>query len=345
MCRSAMAKSFACGILAAGGVVATAGVAGCVSDAGGEQTAPVTSGPALAETMLVSDGSGAAFHDPDLVNAWGVARDADGLFWIADNGSGRITIVDSTGAPSTGEYRSDQFEVGAGITGIVAATDRSLAADFIVASETGEVFRINGDQCANKGILFAKQPHAIYKGVAVETVDGAAMVLAANFHAGTVDAFDASGKLVSCDTSFIDPHLPAGYAPFNLIAADGMVWVSYAKQDPQKHDEVDGAGLGLIDEFDAHGTFVKRFTTGGELNAPWALVRIADLLYVGNFGDGHITMFDVASGKDVGQLDIAAIDGLWGIVADSPTQLHVTAGPEMEAHGLFAALAPGKSGH
>ena len=328
------AVAFACGILAAG----------CMGDAGGEQSAPVTNAPGFMETRLVSDGSGAAFHDANLVNAWGIARDSDGLFWIADNGTGRITIVDNTGAPSNGEYRSDQFNVGDGITGIVAANP-ALDADFMVASESGELFRINGDDNPTGGISFAKQADASYKGIAVETVDGATIVLAANFHQGRVDAFDASGKLVSCDTTFIDPTLAAGYAPFNVVAADGMVWVSYAQQDADKADEVDGPGLGLIDEFDAHGNFMKRFTTGGDLNAPWAMVRIADLLYVGNFGDGHISMFNVASGKQMGQLDASPIDGLWGIVADTPTSLYVAAGPDMEAHGLFAHLAPGTANH
>ena len=330
MTRFNLAASFACGILAAG----------CIGNAGSEQAAPVTSGPGFAETMLVSDGAGAAFRDPDLVNAWGVARDADGLFWIADNGTGTITIVDDTGAPSKGEYRSDQFDVGDGITGIVAA-NAALDADFMVASETGELFRINGDENPKSGIRFVKQPNASYKGVAVETVDNATIVLAANFHQGRVDAFDASGKLVSCDTTFIDPQLPAGYAPFNVVAADGIVWVSFAQQDADKADEVDGPGLGLIDEFDAHGNFMKRFATAGDLNAPWAMARIADLLFVGNFGDGRITVFDVASGKRMRQLDAAPVDGLWGIVADTPTSLYVTAGPGMEAHGLFAHLAPG----
>ncbi len=330
MCRFTFAvATTACGILATG----------CIGDPGAQQTAPVTSGPQLTETRLVSDGSGAAFQDPQLVNAWGVARDADGLFWIADNGTGRITIVDDTGAPSHGEYRTDQFVVGEGITGIVAASDPALDADFMVASESGQIFRINGDECDNKGIVFAKQANASYKGVAVETVDGAAVVLAADFHHGRVDAFDAHGKLLSCDTSFIDPALPAGYAPFNLLAADGMVYVAFAQQDAQKADEVAGPGLGLIDEFDAHGTFVRRFATGGDLDAPWGMARLGGMLYVGNFGDGHITIFDAATAKHIAQVDAAPVDGLWGIVAESPTTLYVAAGPDEEAHGLFARLA------
>ncbi|HSN30006.1 MAG TPA: TIGR03118 family protein, partial [Kofleriaceae bacterium] len=223
---------------------------------------------------------------------------------------------------------------------IVAASDPALDADFVVASESGQIFRINGDECDNKGIEFARQPHAIYKGVAVETVDGAAVVLAADFHHGRIDAFDARGTLLSCDTSFVDPALPAGYAPFNLLAADGMVYVAYAQQDDQKSDEVAGPGLGLIDVFDAHGNFVRRFTTGGDLNAPWGLARLGGMLYVGNFGDGRITMFDAATAKHLGQVDAAPVDGLWGIVAESPTTLYVAAGPDDEAQGLFARLGP-----
>jgi uncharacterized protein (TIGR03118 family) len=315
---------------------------GCASDSSGEQTAEVANGPRAAETALVSDGSGAAFTDPKLVNAWGVARDEDGLFWIADNGTGAITIVDASGAPSQGEYRSDQFMVGEGITGLVAASDPALDADFMVASETGQLFRINGDERADAGILFASEADAIYKGIAVETVDGAATVLAADFHHGRIDAFDARGKRISCNTMFVDPGLPSGYGPFNVLAADGMVYVAYAQQDEDKEDEIAGVGLGLIDVFDAHGTFVRRFATGGDLNAPWGLARVGNLLFVGNFGDGRITTFDVASGRSLGQFDAPAVDGLWGIVAETPTTLYVTAGPDDEQHGLFARLSVGR---
>jgi hypothetical protein len=71
---------------------------------------------------------------------------------------------------------------------------------------------------------------------------------------------------------------------------------------------------------------------------------------VGNFGDGHINIFDT-QGNYMGQLQsngaVLAIDGLWdidflkgnisgGAVTDP---LYFTAGPGGELHGLFGYLS------
>ena len=340
----------ACGLLAGA----------CIGDSSTEQAAATTPGGAMAiEHPLVADQRGKApIVDPALVNAWGVAVDDEGLFWIADNGTGKITIVDRDGKPSTGEYRSDQFDLGGGIDGIVGAKDAKLkvrahgecgGADFLVASEGGTIQAINGDLEPHTGIPFADRSseHAIFKGVAITEVAGATRVLAADFHNARVDVFDGEGKLVSCDPAkhpmFVDPNLPAGFAPFDVVVLGDRVLVAYAMQDAEAHDEVDGPGLGAISEFDAAGAFVRRLTTGGVLNAPWAITEQRGALVVGNFGDGRITLFDETTGRPVAQLvDTTgaplAVDGLWGIAAMGDHELFFASGPDSEAHGLFGRI-------
>ena len=82
---------------------------------------------------------------------------------------------------------------------------------------------------------------------------------------------------------------------------------------PGSFDEVDGAGLGVVDEFDSTGTLLKRLVNGGALNAPWGIALApsnfgsysGDLL-IGNFGDGKINVFDPTSGAMLGTLSTSA---------------------------------------
>ena len=52
--------------------------------------------------------------------------------------------------------------------------------------------------------------------------------------------------------------MPAGYAPFNdkVITVNGHdeLYVTYAKQDAAKHDDVAGLGNGFVDVFNLDGT-------------------------------------------------------------------------------------------
>src|SRR5713226_4808674 len=50
-----------------------------------------------------------------------------------------------------------------------------------------------------------------------------------------------------------------------------VIAVTYAKQDADRHDDVAGQGHGFVDLFDAHGTFLVRVATHGQLNSPWGL--------------------------------------------------------------------------
>src|SRR5262249_9043171 len=149
-----------------------------------------------------------------------------------------------------------------------------------------------------------------------------------NFAEGTLDVYDGSMNLVG---QFADPDAPAGYAPFNVQTAGGQIFVTFAKQDAEKHDDVQGRGHGLIDVFNLEtGTF-HRFATGSDaggklraINSPWGVALApagfgvhGDQLLVGNFGSGTIMAFD-ADGKFRGLLMSprkrpVVIEGLWGL--------------------------------
>jgi len=52
---------------------------------------------------------------------------------------------------------------------------------------------------------------------------------------------------------FTDPNLPAGYAPFGVLADGSTILVTFAKQDADAKDDVHGPGLGYVDVFDFDG--------------------------------------------------------------------------------------------
>ena len=197
---------------------------------------------------------------------------------------------------------------------------------------------------------------AVYKGLALGN-----FLYATNFHEARVDAFDKTFAPASLSGSFTDPNIPAGFAPFGIANIGGSLYVTYAKQDEDQHDDVKGPGNGYVDVFDTNGTLVRRFASQGTLNSPWAVVRapagfgsLGDTILVGNFGDGHINAFDPNSGNLLGALTDGhhpiAIDGLWGLSfgngasAGDVNTLFFTAGPGDEEHGLFGSLQPVTSG-
>src|SRR5262249_49200133 len=99
---------------------------------------------------------------------------------------------------------------------------------------------------------------AVYKGLALGFTASGAFLFATNFHAGTIDVFDQNFNPVNIPGGFTDPNIPAGFAPFGISAINSHLYVTYAKQDADKHDDVAGAGNGFVDIFDTHGTLLQR---------------------------------------------------------------------------------------
>jgi uncharacterized protein (TIGR03118 family) len=317
---------------------------------------------------LVSDGAVPAEHtDANLVNGWGIAASTTSPWWVADNGTDKSTLYDGNGVavPLV-------VTVEGGPTGVVfnGGTDfvisdkagHSGPARFLFASENGTIHGWNPavpppppSTHAFVGASRAKDG-AIYKGLAI----AGSMLYATDFHNGRVDVFNGSFKLVTPAGAFKDPNLPEGYGPFGIQNLGGKIYVTYAKQDADRKDEIAGLGLGFVDVFDTSGAFLQRVATGGELNAPWGLAWApadgfgqfnGDLL-VGNFGDGKIHAFHQQANGSFAPAGVLrgaggsqiVIDGLWGIgfgngAASGPlTTLYFAAGPDDEAHGLFGRI-------
>jgi len=200
---------------------------------------------------------------------------------------------------------------------------------------------------------------AIYKGLAIATDANATPLLyATNFRAGTVEVYDSQFHRVISPGAFTDPRLPRGYAPFNIVPVAGKLVVTFAVQGATKEDDVAGQSHGIVDIFDLNGQSLQRFAQHGQLNSPWGVAvapanfgALAGSLLIGNFGNGHINAFNLATGEFIDKVrdprgKVIAIDGLWSLRVGNggnggrPDTVYFTAGPNDEADGLFGALTP-----
>ena len=117
--------------------------------------------------------------------------------------------------------------------------------------------------------------------------------------------------------------------------------VSFELQQARE-DDVHCPGCGLIDVFDTSGNFLRRLTQRGNLNAPWGLAEVDGELWVGNFGDGKINVYDPTTGAFIETLMRAdgtplQFDGLWDLLPQ-PSGVFFTAGIGDEEHGLFGLI-------
>jgi uncharacterized protein (TIGR03118 family) len=151
-----------------------------------------------------------------------------------------------------------------------------------------------------------KGARAVYKGLAIATTRGKTFLYATNFHSGRVEVYNSKFKQVDMTRGrFVDRRLPAGYGPFGIREIMGKLYVTFAKQDATRHDDVAGRSHGFVDVFTNSGQFVHRLVTRGALNSPWGLAlapggfgRFSKELLVGNFGNATSTFTTRPARKD-----------------------------------------------
>jgi len=313
------------------------------------------------QTNLVSDEDDeeyeAARIDETLVNPWGIAVNPNGPIWIASEGSGMSQVYDKMGGqliPAVMIPGSDPHTPGHP-TGIVynGTTDfvipgTTTPGKFIYVGDDGIVSAWAGGSTAT--VIVNNGGTAAYTGLTLGNAGGKNYLYAADFATGKIDVWDKDYQPVNMP--FTDPNLPAGYAPFNIRFINHLLYVTYAKVDPVTHEEEAGLGLGLVNVFTSSGIFITRFASYGSLNAPWGLAASTpdfagrgDAILVGNFGDGHINVFD-ALGRYKGQLMSHGmpleIEGLWSletaVPGADPSLVYFTAGIDDEEHGLFGYI-------
>ena len=330
----------------------------------------------FSQTNLVSDLStvGAQIVDPNLKNPWGLAFGPTTPLWVADNGTSVATLygVSPGGATATqvplvvtlppmdSSPTGQVFNPTSGF--MIKSKAGKAPALFIFSSEGGQIIAwspvadppVNGKSTAQ--VKFSSRS-AVFKGLTIASTRFGTFLYATDFHNGRVDVFNSRFHLVHTLGAFRDRHLPRGYAPFGIRAINGLIYVTYAKQDADRHDDVAGRGHGFIDVFTPSGFMLERLVSRGALNSPWGLEvapqgfgPFGGKLLVGNFGNGRIHAYSLFSGRFDGTLRTQqhkpiTIDGLWALQVGTATTggtgtVLFSAGLNAEADGLVGAINP-----
>jgi uncharacterized protein (TIGR03118 family) len=317
-------------------------------------------------TNFQSDIPGVAPHtDPNLVNPWGMAVSPNGVIWVSDNGTGVSTLYNQDGTarslvvtiPTAFQNRGTGNPTGIVFNDTeffqVTKNGNSAPAFFIFVSEDGSISGWNPDLDLTNAIIAVDngtnrgRNAAVYKSATLGVANDHNFLYVSNFHTGKVETYDESFHQVT-PNGFVDPNLPEGYAPFGIRNFNGEIFVTYAKQDHAKHDDVPGPGFGFVNVFDTSGNFLRRLVSNGNLNAPWGLALVEDELWVGNFGDGLINVYDPNTGDFIETLMRAdgtplQLDGLWDMLPLGDG-VFFTAGIADEEHGLFGIITEDAAG-
>jgi uncharacterized protein (TIGR03118 family) len=347
-------------------LVASIGAPAYASSVGVHASGAPTSG--FTQINQVSDQPGLAnITDGDLVNSWGLALSPTSPLWSANNGTNTATLysggiggatvakvgltVTIPGGAPTGQVFNDTTDFA------VTGPGGSGPAAFIFSSEGGDITAWNRTANGTTAAIVAHVNGAVFKSLALAHTQFGNFLLAADFHNGRVDVFNSSFDLVALPSFFFhDPRLPKGYSPFNVFVNGNSVIVTYAKLSAGGLDEVDGPGLGFVDEYTNFGLTVHRIASRGTLNAPWGVAiappgfgNLAGSLLIGNFGDGRINVF--RNGRFAGQLRDTnnhkiTIDGLWALLPGTASTggvgtIWFSSGPNDESNGLLGQLVSG----
>ena len=358
----------------------------------------VTQAQHYKQTNLVSNIVGMApTIDPNLKNPWGITRSSGSPWWISNNNSGTSTLFSGAGAPinifpdpgGTGNFvivPPPGFAPGtqSAPTGIVfngsptdfllnKGTPAGKPAIFIFATEDGT---ISG---WNPGVNIPAGSHApsidavlevdnsdhggadsaVYKGMTSAEVGGKKFLYVTNFRSAEVEVYDTNFKRAHLgEEAFEDEGLPRGFAPFNIQNIGGSLFVTYAKQNAARHDDVAGDGNGFVRIFTPSGKRIGHLEHGDWLNSPWGVVwttrdfgEFSNTILVGNFGSGRIAAFNGFTYKFIGFVknpddSILTIDGLWSLTfgndanAGPANTLFFSAGINGEQDGLFGTITP-----
>lgn len=315
---------------------------------------------------LSADRPGLALHvDPGLRDPRGLARGADGGWWVADRGSGLATDYDGEGRSIPGERSIGIPAAGGGFGApsavafdpadefVITSGDHSEPSEFLYATEDGTLLGWNPGVDLRYAVLAVDRSGdgRRYEGLAVGTDDrGTTRLYAADFAGGAIDVYDDTfGPATDlAQDAFRDPDVPVGYGPYGLLAVDQRLFVSWDRIGDDGRP-VAGVGVGYVDVFDLDGRLVDQVASAGRLDAPGPMAlaprefgRVSNALLVGNQGDGRILAFADGRFDELGELDRApsepvVIDGLTGLAFGNGDR----AG---DRRGLYFVAAPGGDG-
>ena len=318
---------------------------------------------------LVSNRQNLASHqDLLLLNPWGIILYNNQL-WVVNNSSDTITNYDLFGNRLLGSISTrSAFQNASQPTGIavncgggfnVANNSIGRSSQFVICGEHGTVQAyspwVNPTQAFLVLNMQLTGEVSVYKGLAIAND----ILYICDFFQGHIDVFDSNYNRLTgfpfIDNDMISP-IPITYSPYNIVHIGCYLYVLWAEKDPNlPMTTTDGPGHGYISVFNLDGSFVKRFTTRGALNSPWAMIPAPCVcgippgsFLVGNNGDGRINIFDCNGswvGPMLGQSGLPiVIDGLRGLAPHYTefAEVFYTASPDQNIDGFLGSLVAGQ---
>ena len=298
--------------------------------------------------------------DPDLVNAWGIARGPKSPYWVSDEMTGKSTLYNAVGVKQglVVEVPSASGMVHGSPTGIVFNGNNAFTvskeglsgpAIFIFATLDGTISGWNPSVDLNHAVIAVNNSssNTMYTGLAI--APDINWLYAADAANNRINVYDQNFNHLS-DVVLADPSIPAGFAPYGIQVIGRRVFVTYASTG-----SVPG---GYVDIYSEFGGTPVRFTSNGTLNQPWGIaVAPSDfgpfsgaILISNNTPNGTINAFERGTKKFLGQLKTPAgttiqINQLWGLkfgnnnaATGAGNELFFTAGPQNYANGRFGVI-------
>lgn len=278
-------------------------------------------------------------YDINLLNPWGIVVSND-IVWVASSATGLVIAYNLSGGqilPAINVYGpADNISSPTGIAinynqnaFMITSGRLTLPAIVLIATRDGTISGYNAslNTLSSYMIINNSMNSSVYTGIAA----ACDFVYVADFYNRRVDVFNGKYKKVT-DFPFVDEYstdpIPEDYAPYNIVIIVDKIYVVYARQNPSDNQFVDyGEGTGYISIFRLDGTFVRRYVSRRNLNAPWGLVLAPSIfgfpagsIMVANYGDSTISVFD-ADGKCLGKLQTGnmtdiVIDGIRGLAVN-----------------------------
>jgi uncharacterized protein (TIGR03118 family) len=314
---------------------------------------------------------------------------AANIFTEANGSAGNFVIVPPPGFAPSGTQSTPTGIVFNGSTTdflLNKGTPAGKNAVFIFATEDGTISGWNpavnispgGKAPSTNAVLEVDNSEnggangAVYKGMTSGEINAKRFLYVTNFRKARIEVYDTNFQRVHLGEDAFDPdgdeghdrddrdaeRIPHGFAPFNIQNIGGVLFVTYAKQDAARHDDVAGPGNGFVRIFSTSGKLIGHLEHGNWLNSPWGVVwttrdfgEFSNAILVGNFGSGKIAAFNGFTYKFMGFVKNPdgtdmVIDGLWSLTfgndgnAGSANTLFFAAGINGENDGLFGTITP-----
>lgn len=307
-----------------------------------------------------------SFSDDNLSRPWG-ATVSKGFYWVANHDTGVVSPYNLAGSSipsiltlpivepntenrptavisntSSGFIITEGFRTGPAAIIIVTSNGFIAASLLFVLPDTGTI----PPNVAT--ITVNNSETAVYTGAAMAN----ATLYVTNFKENSIETYASNfTRIAPSSYPFVDPNPQIGFAPFAIHYIGGQLYVTYAQFDSESTTPaIPIIGSGYINVFTLSGTFVRRFATGGQLNAPWGMLLAPKYMcypegsvLVSNYGDGLINVYNT-DGVFIENLkktntDPIMFEGLLSITQHN-NNIFLTSGGEgaSGALGLFSTI-------